>query len=565
MSDTVRYGSSRITRRQFAQRTVAGAGAFTLANQFSGASVAAQDANPFGEPQNEGGTAIIALGDTGYPRAFVGTSYYSTTAFFVSKLLYTPLILLDRSWQSPGPGLATEWTWSDDGTVLTMSLRDVVFHDGTPLTAKDVEFTYKLGVRSDRNFAVSDVGVFEGGTEYREGSTDELPGVAALDDETVQFTLVSPSSVFELNISNVGILPQHLFGEDALESGLAIDELPFFNLESGFGTGLPVGTGPWKPVDYDPDTNLTFEGNDDYFLGAPILNQLILRFGVEGPAVIAGLQAGEFDSAYLTAEDARSLESSENLELVTNHDLANETVLITATEKEYMSVPVRQALMHALDKDTLIETVTYGYGQRAPSVMMHPSLFPNDDLATYGYDQEQARQLLEEAGWDRNRTLRFGQFTDQGAPSNIVSAVMSMWNDVGIDVEFIPLDPAAQIDLARVEDHVYDVTLTAFAWLAYDPSSSYRAAFGCEFRPSYSNYCNPEYDEAMQTAIRQPSLEEAVPFYQTAQTILQEELPYAPVWMDAEIWAVNSRMHGGILGRGPLNDIQSEKWWIESE
>src|SRR4029079_18721454 len=76
-------------------------------------STAAQ--NPFGEPKKKGSTYIIGLGDqTGLPRDFVGTSYYGTTAFFISKLLDTPLIQLDSNWTNPGPGLASDWQWSSD-------------------------------------------------------------------------------------------------------------------------------------------------------------------------------------------------------------------------------------------------------------------------------------------------------------------------------------------------------------------------------------------------------------------------------------------------------------------
>jgi ABC-type transport system substrate-binding protein len=141
---------------------------------------------------------------------------------------------------------------------------------------------------------------------------------------------------------------------------------------------------------------------------------------------------------------------------------------------------------------------------------------------------------------------------------------MSMWNEIGLKVEFLPMDAAAQVEISRAEEHVYDVTMTGFAWLAYDPSSSY-ASFGSERRPNYSNYSNPDYDTAMQEAVRVPVLEDAVPLYQQAQTILQTDLPYAPVWMDAEIWAVNARIHGGILGRGPLNNIESHLWWKAQE
>lgn len=565
MSDTFAHRFDLLNRRSLLKGAAAGAAITTLSAGYGGNLVAGQDATDFGEPEATGGTAVIAMTGTGNPRVFIGTSYYGTISFFVSKLLYTPLMMLDRQWNEIGPGIATDWEWNEEGTELTLSLRDdVVFHDGTPLTAADVEFTYKLAVRHDQFLALGDPSIIAGGREYRDRESDELPGVAVIDDYTVKFTLPTPSSVFELKLTNCGIVPMHLIGEEALEGAEPMDALPFFNGASGTEAGLPVGTGPWKAVEYSPDTNLTLERHDEYFLGAPILDRLILRWGMEGPAIIAGLQSGEFDSAYVTAENARSLEGTEFLDLVANHDLANETVLITATEKEYMSIPVRQALLMALDRDLLIETITYGYAQQAPSIMMHPSLFPNDELATYAYDPEGARQMLDEAGWDWDHTIQLGYFSAQGTPTNAISAVMSMWNEIGLQVEFMPLDSAAQVEIGQAEDHVYDVVMTSFAWLAYDPSTSY-SSFASDRRPNYSNFSNPEFDEEMGIAMRSASLDEAAPHYQRAQVILQEELPYAPLWMDAEIWAVNSRMHGGILGRGPLNDIQSEKWWKSEE
>ena len=137
------------------------------------------------------------------PRNFVGTSYYGTTAFLISKLLYTPLVTLDKDWVNIGPAIATKWEWSADNKQLTMTLRkDFKFHDGSPLTAKDVEFTYKLMVRVDTAPAVQDLSIFEGGADYKKGTTDTFAGVTVIDDYTVRFNLTSPSSVFLRNVSN---------------------------------------------------------------------------------------------------------------------------------------------------------------------------------------------------------------------------------------------------------------------------------------------------------------------------------------------------------------------------
>ena len=553
---------SALTRRRLLQFALAGsatAAAGTLNWTHAFAQDSTPEANPFGEPQTTGGTAIIATTTIGNPRIFIPTSYYGTDAFFVSKLVYTPLINLDRQWMNMGPALAESWHASEDGLTFTFSLRkDVVFHDGTPLTAQDVEFTYKLACRKDTSFAVRDVSLLQGGPEYKAGTSEELPGVQVVDDYTVQFNLTATSNVFLLNVSNCGILPKHKFADDALTSDTLITDLPFFNWDSE----PPIGTGPWKITEYDPSTNLSFAAHEQYFRGRPVLDGLTMRIGLQGPAIVSGLQAGEFDSAYISYDDAKSLEGDDSLDLLINHDLANEQVFIFATEKPYLPVGVRQALMTGTDVNTIISTVTYDYGRPAPSVMMYPALLPNPDLPVYAYDPEKAKQMLADAGWDGSQTLKFGQFVAQGAPSATMAAIMSMWNDIGVQTEYVALDPAAQADISKSDDHPYDVVLTAFAWLAYDPSSAY-SSFGSEFRPDYSNYSNPEFDKLMQEAIRIPNMEDAIATYQQAAVILQTDLPYAPGWITPEIWGVRKNLHGGVLGRGPLNDIQSEKWWKE--
>lgn len=567
----------RVSRRRAVQVGSIGAGAALLSQSSLPMRAAAlsQDAgstpdasnpdftNPFGIAEQQGGTYTLAGVATasGTPRMFVPTSYYGSLAFFVCKLMYTPLVTLDWDWTNLGPAIASSWEWSEDNLHLSMNLRDdVLFHDGQPVTAEDVAFTYRLMVRSDPFPAVQDITVFEGGAEYKDGSTDDFAGVEIVNEHTVRFNLSSAANTFLLNLSNCGILPVHAFGTGEIDPAVPIDELPFFAGEGG----PPIGSGPWKIDEYNPDTNLSFAAHTDYYKGAPVLDSIILRLGIAGPAGLAGIQAGEFDGLFVGASypDARELESNEQLELVANYSMANEQVLITATEKPYLDVKFRQALLTAVDKQALIDTISFGYAQPAPSIMMHASLLPNPDLPEYTFDPERAKQLLAESSWEEGRTLKFGRFTAQGAPDNIIVALINMWKDIGVNAEFTALDPATQVDVVRSEDHPYDVVLTSFAWLAYDPSSAY-GSFACEQVPSWSNYCNDEFDEVMKEAIRTLDADAATELYQRAQTILQNDLPYAPVWIEPGIWAIDKGVHGGILGRGPLNDVLSELWWKE--
>jgi peptide/nickel transport system substrate-binding protein len=517
----------------------------------------AQSATPFGEPTTRGGTYVYGMGGQSEPRNFVGTSYYGTTAFFFSKLLYTPLVTLDSNWQNLGPAIATEWSWSDDSLHLTMKLRqDVKFHDGTALTAKDVEFTTKLMARADAYPAVQSISIFEGGTDYRDGTTDEFPGVTAVDDYTVQFNLSAPSNVFLRNLGNMGILPAAAFGPEALAAGTDIATLPFFD-------GKAIGTGPFKIGDYDASTHLDLVPHTEYYKGAPILDGITFRFGLAAPAQVSAIQAGEVDGILAASpQDAVSLRDNDALELRMNYAMANETVITPANEKPYMNIQVKQALLTALDIETLIATIGYGIPQPAPAVIMHSSLFPNPDLPVYAYDPERAKALLAEGGWDASQKLKLGRFTDQGSPLDLDSAIMTMWKAVGVETEYLPLDPANSSGVSVVDEHEYDALITGFAWLAYEPSSS-SGIFNCDRRPNQNNYCNADFDATMQEAIRTLDPAASTALYQKAQTILQTELATIPLWIEPEIFVISKRVHGGVFGRGPINDVQAELWWKE--
>jgi len=555
-----------LNRRDLLRLVAAGAGGATIGGFETAGRATAQDAatpatgaeNPFGEAQKKGGTYVVVVAaGGGYPQVFRPETYYGSLVFWACKLMYTPLILLDRAWNQMTPGLATSWEWSSDFKQLTAHLRQgVTFHDGAPFTARDVEFTYKLMVRKETNPSVPDVTIFEGGQEYKDRATEEFAGVTVIDDYTVRFNLTSPSSVFLLNVTNTGIVPAHGFPKDALTNDQDIDSLAFF-LEQ------PFGTGPFKLTSFDLQTNITFEAFPDYWKGAPNLDGIVFRLDVPGPAMISGLKAGEYDGAYVgMMADADALRDVSNLNLDANYSLANEQIFIAATEKPELSVPVRQALRVALDVETLDATVGYGFPRPAPSTMMHPSLIPNPTLPSLDYDPERAKQLLQEGNWDPSRTLVLGASAAQGgAPSNFHAAIMEMWKAVGLDVEFKPFDPANQIEDWSANPHEFDVYQTSYAWLAYDPSTTYGDQ-SCE-RSAYTHYCNPTYDQTMQAAIREGDAEKAAELYKQAQTILTTDLPYIPIWIEPEIWGIQKTVHGGNLGRGPLNDVQAELWWKE--
>src|SRR5205823_13238915 len=136
----------------------------------------------------------------------------------------------------------------------------------------------------------------------------------------------------------------------------------------------------------------------------------------------------------------------------------------------------------------------------------------------------------------------------------LYNAIMNMWKAVGVESDYLPMDSANSQKIIDSKPHPYDVELESYAWLAYDPTSIF-AELGCEQPGTHRTYyCNSDFDASMKEGIRTLDPDKARTLFQKGQTIIQTELPYMPLWIEPEVWAINKKMHGGIVGRGPLND-----------
>jgi peptide/nickel transport system substrate-binding protein len=454
------------------------------------------------------------------------------------------------------PALATSYSWSADGNQLTMNLRKgVKFHDGQEMTAKDVDFTLKLMVRRDKYPAVIDPTIFQGYQDYHDGKTDTFAGISVLDDYTVRFNLVNGSYIFLLNLSDTGILPAHGFTPDALTSKDDLDKEPFF-------LNKPFGTGPFKLNSFDVKTFAKFDAHKDYWKGAPNLDSIIIRFDMNGAAKLTGLQSGQIDGAYSIAEqDAATLQKDPSVAVTPDYSLADEVMFMVSADKDHMNIPVRQALASALDVEGISKTIGYGFWKPAPSRMMWAPVNPNPDVPVWSYNPEKAKQLLKTGNWDSSRKLKLGVASNQASPDAVVSAIINNWKAVGVDTEYVVQDPANQIKEWDNHDKV-DLSWTADGWNAYDPSAFYQS-MKCGHPANYAHYCNQQVQSIFEQAAKSADYNKVVQLYKQAQVIMATELPYITPWITAAIWAINKKMHGGILGRGPLTDAQTELWWKE--
>lgn len=270
------------------------------------------------------------------------------------------------------PDLATGYTLSDDGLTWTFTLRDdAFFTDGEKVTASDVAFTLETA-------------------KAAQGSVDltYMEHAVAEDDTTVVITLSRPTSIFLNTLASVGIVPEHAYGED-------------------YGTN-PIGSGPYRFVGWDPQEQILFTANEDYYGGAPAIRDVTVVFMSED-AALAAVLAGQVDVAYSTATLGKTEADGYHVEALPSAD--NRGFTLPLLPDTGQTTPdgapignnvtccpeIRQAVAYAIDRQQIADTVLNGFGRPAYSENDGmPWSNPDTVIQT---DIEYAEQLLRDAGW----------------------------------------------------------------------------------------------------------------------------------------------------------------------
>ncbi len=466
----------------------------------------------------------------------------------VFDLIFSRLIRFDADYNLI-PDLAESFEISPDASEFTFNLRkDVTWHDGAPFTARDVIFTYRLAMMEE--VAASQYNKLSqvlGAAAFRAGESDEIPGLQMVDDYTVKIILEKPNIAFLVgaahNNSLIWILPEHIL-KDA--NPAEIDQHPFAQNPN-------VGTGPFTFVEYVADQHVQTDANLAYFLGTPKLAQVYVRLA--SPATqLAALESGELHVMQaLSAADGERLATSEVVNVVPTPGVG---IFQTAVFNERIpDKRVRQALMHGVDRQSLMDVVLKGQGRLVNQSIIGPEWALYDDLNPYEFNQERAKELLAEAGWDSSRTLDL--IWEQGVQAIELCAPVfqQQMAEIGVQVTLTPLDEEAFE--ARVLDEM-DFDLAWFGGGAYgldpDVSSTYYAC--ANWTPNGGNtthFCSEELDQLFVDGRGTPDVDERREIYHQAAKILNDEVPTIFWWSENMIWGINKRVEG--VAPGPNTDI----------
>jgi len=464
---------------------------------------------------------VIALGDNIRTIDPIGSPSVDAASERVRTLFFNTLVKKNEKFDYVGD-LASDIKRSDDGLTFTFTLRDgVKFHDGRVLSSADVKYTLDLVFSS--TFAKS-ASFYEGEGENKRSL---IKSVEAPDARTIVVTLTKPWVGLLSNLVPVPIVPK-----DSYESQKT----------------HPLGTGPFKFISYDNAQQVCdVEAFADYWEGAAKLQNVRVRVISDMNALQAELQSGRVDIAplptSLSPDAVKRLEQDPNLQVKTFSGSNVSLLTINTASPPLDNVKVRQAIAHAIDRESLIKNLLLGYGKLAHSIIPEES-WAYSPGQTYSYDPAAAKHLLDEAGFrdpdgDGPR-MRFDKpivYKLSGssiAGRQYAGVIQNYLKEVGVPLEIQTPEQNTLFDELRRGN--FQIVYSTWVGGNQDPIF-YKDLFATseiptQTRPSRnrSRYSNKELDALLEEAVNTFDRQRGKELYTKIQAIVSRDVPVIPLW-----------------------------------
>ena len=374
----------------------------------------------------EGGTLVFAGASD--PVVLDGALVSDGESLRVITQIFETLVALKPGTTEPEPGLAESWESNEDGTVWTFQIRDgVTFHDGEPLNAEAICFNFDRwynfkGPLQNPSATYYWQVVFGGFSTYNKdsGAPEEslYKSCEATDESTAVLTLTKPSATFipALSQQAFSIASPKALQEFDADAG-TVDADGVFTPSGTFGTEHPIGTGPFEFVSWTRNDRIVLRRYEDYWGDKAKIDELIIRPIADNAARLQALQTGEIQGYDLVEpQDIATIEGDEQLQIIDRPAFNVAYVGFNIAKKPTDDVEVRKAIAHGLDREAVVENFYSGRGVVATQFMPPEVVGYAEDVTTYEYDPEKAKQILTDAGYTLPVPLEFWYPTDVSRP-----------------------------------------------------------------------------------------------------------------------------------------------------
>jgi peptide/nickel transport system substrate-binding protein len=503
-----------------------------------------------------GGTATIAQwSEPGNLNPLIFPTTYDTN---IQELVFARLIrpTADLTFE---PDMAESWTVSDDARTLTFTLREgLTFHDGEPVTAQDVAFTFtSMADPAYEGGRFAEISILVGAEAYRAGTADAIEGIAVLDDRSVSFTTTEPFAPFLPVIGGIFILPEHVYGA-----------VPIANWQEDASNRNPVGSGAFVFDEYRPGEFVSVSAFEGYWEGRPCLDRLIVRFGDQN-TLLAALLAGELDAAPVPIDGATSVANAADLELLVIDTLNFQYIGTNLRGPVLGDQAVREAIAHAVNRQAIVTGLLQGYGGLIDTVFPTNHWSYPPDVEPIAHDPGAAAEILEAAGWTlqggvrvkdgQELTLRLFVPTGNLVRERTAPLIQANLRQIGITVEIQTMDFPTLVTylLPREADGTpravtaedFDLFLLGFG-IERDPNEYLSYLVETDMPPNGYNFigvADAEIAALMREGRVTLDQDARTEIYREVGRQMRDLLAWVPLYQAQDLYGANER----LVGFGP--------------
>ena len=467
------------------------------------------------------------------------TPIHSGLTYFA---IYTPLAEEGSDYEQGQPSfhprLAERWEFSPDRMSLTFYLRkDVVWSDGQPLTAEDVRFTWQAQSNADIGWAYMDI-------------KRRIRDVEVVDEHTARFhfTEVYPQQLFDA--SQGVIMPKHVW-----------QELPFDQWRNGcdWFNERAVSSGPFLLESLESGQRTALIRNPNYFeKGLPHLDRVVIEVTPDRSNQTAGLRAGESHFVeFVDYSDAAQLEADPAIHLDTYIPRNYYFVAWNNTRAPFDSANVRNALTLAIDRQTIIDTLFYGYGKISYSPFASDIWVHNKDLAPLPYDPGKAKEMLAAEGFadtdgdgilERDGspfTLELLTNSENSLRQQIAVMLQSQLQQVGIEASLRTMDFRSLVDPVVKQD--FDAVISGLSiGTDLDMSYNFHTRGISQEGLNWSAFSDPETDSLIEQVNAEEDFDTRKQLFDQIQARLHQLQPMTFLYEGQRLYAV----------RDPLSNVK---------
>ena len=477
-------------------------------------------------------TLIIAMSsdNTGLDPATVSNN----DSGYVMAPIYNELVEYKPGSTEVGPGLSDKWLVSKDGLTYTFHLREgIKFHDGTPFNADAVvKWLDRMLNKENPNFYAKRPGT----DSYVDFTFPNVDSWKKVDNSTVAIHMTKPNAGFLCSLAMVWM---------GVASPTAVEK---YGLEY---YKHPVGTGPFRFVEWTPNDHVTLEANPEFWKGKAKLGKVIYRVIPESAVRVMELTKGTVDViADVTPLDSKTLAANPNIQVMSQPGLMVSGVALPNLTKPFDDVRVRQALNYAVDKESLNRYLFKGLATTMNSPLPPTQWGHDKSLPGYPYNLDKARKLLASAGYPDGFSATLYIYPGQrsynpvGGPA-LAQTLQADLKKIGVDLKIQQMEPGALFAKVHAKDFA-DMALAGWSGDNGDPDNFVGTLWASKEIPSINTarYTSKKLDELLTLGLAATDQGKRTSVYKQAQKVIMDDAPWIFLNYATQLRAASAKVKG---------------------